>query len=95
MAAEKADAKEFAEAADLMTKAITVYPPAAIFRHQRGSCYFHAGQYEKALADLDEAIRMEPSKPDHHENRGHTLNRLGRGEEAEREFQKAKELRTQ
>lgn len=95
MAAEKADAKEFTEAADFMTKAITVYPHAAVFRHQRGSCYFHAGQYEKALVDLDEAIRMEPSKPDHHENRGHSLNRLGRGEEAEREFQKAKELRTQ
>ena len=95
MAAEKADLKEFAEAAELMTKAITVYPHSAVFRHQRGSCYFHSGEYEKALSDLDEAIHMEPRKPDHHENRGHTLNRLGRAEEAEREFKKAEELRKQ
>jgi tetratricopeptide (TPR) repeat protein/tRNA A-37 threonylcarbamoyl transferase component Bud32 len=95
MAAEKVDSKEFAEAAELMTKAITVYPHSAVFRHQRGSCYFHEGQYEKALADLDEAIRMEPRKPEHHENRGHTLDRLGRADEAEREFKKAEELRKQ
>lgn len=95
MAAEKADAKSFAEAAELMTKALAVYPHAAVFRHQRGSCFFHAGQYEKALADIDEAIRMEPGKPEHHENRGHTLERLGRAEEAEREFKQAEELRKQ
>ncbi|MFM7292354.1 MAG: protein kinase domain-containing protein, partial [Planctomycetia bacterium] len=95
MAAEKADSKEFAKAAELMTKAIGVYPQAPVFYHQRGSCLFHMGEYEKALADLDQAIRMEPRKPDHHENRGHTLNRLGRAEEAERAFQTAEELRKQ
>lgn len=95
MAAEKADAREFAQAAELMTKAISVYPHAAVFRHQRGSCYFHAGEYDKAVADLDEAIRMEPRKPEHYENRGHCYRRLGRDEEAEREFKKAEELRHQ
>ena len=95
MAAEKADAQEFAKAAELMTKAIGVYPQAPVFYHQRASCLFHMGEYEKAIADLDEAIRREPRKPEHHENRGHALNRLGRAEEAEREFKKAEELRKQ
>jgi serine/threonine protein kinase len=95
MAAEKAEAEEFTEAADLMTKALSVYPQSAVFWHQRGSCYFHSGEYEKALTDLDEAIRMEPRKPEHYENRGHCYQRLGRGEEADREFKKAEELRKQ
>lgn len=94
MAAEKADAKEFAAAADLMTKAIAAYPHAAVFYHQRGSCLFHMGEYEKALKDLDKAIQMEPRKPEHYENRGHCYRALGRAEEAERESKKAEELRT-
>jgi tetratricopeptide (TPR) repeat protein len=95
MAAEKADRKEFTDAADLMTKAIAVYPHSPVFYHQRGSCLFHMGEYERALADLDEAIHREPRKPEHYENRGHCYQRLGRPEEAEREFKKAAELRTQ
>lgn len=95
MAAEKADAGEFATAAEIMTEAITIYPESAVFRHQRGSCLFHMGEYERALADLDEAIRREPRKPEHYENRGHCYQRLGRAEDAEREFKKAAELRNQ
>jgi Flp pilus assembly protein TadD len=95
MAAEKADRKEFTDAADLMTKAIAVYPHSPVFYHQRGSCLFHMGEYERALADLDEAIHREPRKPEHYENRGHCYQRLGRPEEAEREFKKAAELRNQ
>jgi tetratricopeptide (TPR) repeat protein len=53
------------------------------------------GEYEKALADLDRAIEMEPPKPDHYENRGHCYRALGRAEEAEKEFKKAEELRNQ
>lgn len=94
MAAEKADRKEFAAAADLMSKAIEAYPHAPVFYHQRGSCLFHMGEFEKALANLDQAILMEPRKPEHYENRGHCYRALGRAEEAEREFKKAEELRT-
>ncbi len=95
MAAEKADRNEFAAAAELMSKAISVYPHAPVFYHQRGSCLFHMGEYEKALADLDRAIEMEPRKPNHYENRGHCYRALGRAEEAEKEFKKAEELRNQ
>ena len=95
MAAEQAAQKEFAAAAELMTKAIAIYPHAAVFYHQRGSCLFHLGEYEQAVLDLDEAIRREPRKPDHYENRGHCYRALGRVEDAEQEFQKAAELRNQ
>jgi tetratricopeptide (TPR) repeat protein len=93
MAAEKADAKQFQEAADLMDKAIAVYPEAAVFYHQRGSCFFHLGEYQKAIDDLNVAIGKEPTKPDHYENRALSLQRLGRHEEADADFEKAKELR--
>lgn len=94
MAAEKADAKQFKEAADLMDKAIGIYPEAAVFYHQRGSCFFHLGEYQKAIADLDVAIGKEPTKPDHYENRALSLQRMGRHEDADADFRKAKELRS-
>jgi serine/threonine protein kinase/formylglycine-generating enzyme required for sulfatase activity/Flp pilus assembly protein TadD len=94
MAAEKADAKQFQEAAALMDKAIAVYPESAVFYHQRGSCFFHMGEFQKAIADLNVAIGKEPTKPDHYENRALSLQRMGRHEEADADFEKAKELRS-
>jgi Flp pilus assembly protein TadD len=35
----------------------------------------------------------EPTKPDHYENRALSLQRMGRHEEADADFEKAKELR--
>ena len=94
MAAEKADGKHFQEAAELMDKAITIYPEAAVFYHQRGSCFFHLGEYQKAIDDLNVAIGKEPIKPDHYENRALSLQRMGRHEEADADFEKARELRS-
>jgi Flp pilus assembly protein TadD len=64
-----------------------------VFHHQRGSCYFHLGQYQKAIDDLNVAIGKEPHKPDHYENRGHAYQRMGNTEAADADFRKAKELR--
>jgi Flp pilus assembly protein TadD len=50
------------------------------------------GEYEKSLADMDEAIRREPGNPEFHEKRGFALQKLGRDEEAAVAFKKAKEL---
>ena len=66
---------------------------AAVFYHQRGSCFFHLGEYQKAIDDLNVAIGKEPTKPDHYENRALSLQRMGRHEEADADFVKAKELR--
>lgn len=93
MAAELADSKHFEQAVECMTKAIDIYPEAPVFRHQRGSCYFHLGEYQKAIDDLNVAIGKEPHKPDHYENRGHAYQRMGNTEAADADFRKAKELR--
>ena len=93
MASEKADAKEFQESVDLMEKAIGIYPENPVFYHQRGSGFYHTGQFQKAIDDLNVAIGKEPTKPDHYENRALCLQALGKNEEAEADFAKAKKLR--
>lgn len=93
MASEKADAKQFREAVKLMDKAIGIYPEATVFYHQRGSCLFHTGEYQKAIDDLNVAIGKEPTKPEHYENRGHCFQGMGKTDEADADFTKAKELR--
>ena len=50
------------------------------------------GQYERAIQDYDEAIRLNPQYVYAYNNRGLTYQSLGKVEEAERDFQKAKEL---
>jgi tetratricopeptide (TPR) repeat protein len=91
-AAEEARNKMFAEAAADVTEAMKHDPKAAIFYHQRGSCYFNLKEYEKAAADFTEAIRREPAQASHYRNRGHCLQALGREEDARADFQKAKSL---
>jgi Flp pilus assembly protein TadD len=51
------------------------------------------GEYQKAYDDLTVAIGKEPNKPEHYDNRGQTLQRLERNDEAEADFTKARELR--
>jgi tetratricopeptide (TPR) repeat protein/tRNA A-37 threonylcarbamoyl transferase component Bud32 len=91
-AAEKARNGQSAEAAADVTEAMRHDPKAAIFYHQRGSCYFNLKEYEKAAADFTEAIKREPTKASHYRNRGHCLQALGREAEARADFEKAKSL---
>jgi tetratricopeptide (TPR) repeat protein/tRNA A-37 threonylcarbamoyl transferase component Bud32 len=91
-AAEKARAQQFAEAAADVTEAMKHDPKAAVFYHQRGSCYFNLKEYEKAAADFTEASKREPTKASHYRNRGHCLQALGREDEARADFEKAKSL---
>ena len=53
------------------------------------------GEYQKAIDDLNIAIAKEPTKADHYENRGLSFQRLGRDEDAEKDFKKATEMRNQ
>ena len=50
------------------------------------------GQYERAIEDLNEAIRLDPQYAKAYFNRGVIYERLGKSTEAERNFAKAKEL---
>jgi serine/threonine protein kinase len=91
-AAERSNAKQYAEAADDVSQAIKHFPQGNVFYHQRGSCYFNMKEYEKALADFTEAIKREPNKGAHYLHRGYCLQNLGREQEAAADFDKAKNL---
>ena len=91
-AKERADAKQFADAATDVTEAIKHDPQAALFYHQRGSCYFNLRRYEEAAADFTLAIEREPNTSAHFFHRGLCLQALGREKEAAADFEKAKSL---
>lgn len=91
-AAERSNAKQFAEAADDVSQAIKHFPQGKVFYHQRGSCYFNLKEYEKALQDFTEAIKREPNKAAHYLHRGYSLQNLGRELEAAADFDKAMKL---
>jgi tetratricopeptide (TPR) repeat protein/tRNA A-37 threonylcarbamoyl transferase component Bud32 len=94
-AAEHARANRFAEAADDVTQAMKHDAKAAIFFHQRGSCYFNMKEYAKAEADWTVAIEREPTKAAHYLNRGHSRQAQGKDADARADFEKAKRLGSQ
>jgi tetratricopeptide (TPR) repeat protein len=57
---------------------------------QDASAYNNLGQYERAIQDYDEAIRLNPQVAMLYYNRGGSYEALGKTKEAERDFQKAK-----
>ncbi len=91
-AAERFNAKQYAEAADDVSQAIKHFPQGNVFYHQRGSCFFNLKEYEKALQDFTEAIKREPNKAAHYLHRGYSLQNLGREQDAAADFDKAKKL---
>jgi len=54
--------------------------------------YNSLGQYERAIQDFDEAIRLNPQNAGAYHNRGVAYGRIGKSIEEERDFAKAKEL---
>ena len=51
--------------------------------------YFNGKQFDQAITDWNEAIRLEPSIGTYYEHRGYALTALGRGGEAAEDFEKA------
>ena len=58
----------------------------------RGNSYAEEGQYDMAIQEYDEAIRLERNYGDAYYKRGLAYEALGKTIEAERDFAKAKEL---
>ena len=58
----------------------------------RGGAYYDLGQYERAIQDYNEAIRLDPKDADAYYNRGIAYGKLGRSVEAERDIAKAEEI---
>ena len=59
---------------------------------EKGNDYFKQGDYQKAIEQYDEAIRLDPQDALAYYNRGVAYDNLGKTIEAERDFAKAKEL---
>ena len=60
---------------------------------KRGKIYFNLGNYEQAIWDYNQAIKLNPHVVNHYYSRGVCYKKLGKNEEAEKDFAKAKELR--
>jgi TonB family protein len=59
---------------------------------KRGSLYFKANDYENALKDYTEAIRLKPDYENHYTMRAEVYRKLGKNAEAEADELKAKEF---
>jgi serine protease Do len=58
----------------------------------RGRAYHGLGEYQRAIQDLDEAIRLNPEYAEAYNNRGIAHGMLGNSVQAEQDFAKSKEL---
>ena len=65
------------------------YPHAAVPYNDLGVNYCYMGQYEKALAEFQEALRRDPGNVDLYANLGETYVALNRLEEAQAMFEQA------
>jgi len=55
----------------------------------RGYAYYNLSQYERAIQDFDEAIRLDPQSAYAYYMRGLANQALGKNTAADRDFQKA------
>jgi tetratricopeptide (TPR) repeat protein len=73
---------EFAEAADLIGKAIELDPKNHVAHCNRGAALLDSGQWQAAVVSFDRAIRLNGNYAEAHYNRGKALKELKRWPEA-------------
>lgn len=72
------------EAIWYLDQAIELIPDEAVYWRARSVVYYHRSLFEKALSDIEEAIRLDPDSKVAHFGRYLILEKLGREEEAYR-----------
>lgn len=87
---ERTKEKKDAEAIADFTEAINFDPTNAEFFDKRGSLYFNIKEFDKALKDFTEAIRLD-SKPEYFLHRGYAHEALGMNDEAAEDYRKGKQ----
>jgi len=91
-AIEAFNEQNYKGAVDLLKKAIKLDPDNHIFYSNRAAAYMALEQYEKALADADECIRLQPTWAKGYSRRGAALFRLDKLGGARDAFEKGLEL---
>ena len=75
-----------------MTRSFVCFPTRAGAYKDRGGLLVRMRQFDRAIDDLDEAIRLDPKRASAYQNRGAAYNGLGRYEQAVEDLSKAIEL---
>ena len=60
--------------------------------YNRGVAYFNKGEYDQAIADCTEAIRLHPQNPSFYLSRAKAYRALGDDAKATKDEEKAREL---
>lgn len=63
-----------------------------VLRYNRAQVYVGMGDFQKALEEYEEVVRIDPNFPEHHFNLGIVLRRLGRNSEALASFASSLEI---
>ncbi len=83
----------FAQAAELMERAVRLVPENAAFHCNLAEVYRALDQYQRAIDSCRAALRLQPDFPDAANNLGLALHALGKFEEAASEFRGAIRMR--
>lgn len=91
-AQRKAKQGDYTSAIVLLTQLITRHPNRAIDYNNRGLIYFQSGQREKALADYNKALRLNPELDSAYNNRANCYASSGQLAEALTDYEMALDL---
>ncbi len=91
-ARKKYEAKEFGEAIYWYTRVIAEDGNDAEMFSERGVAYFHMGELDKALADLNSSKELEPENPYRYSSRAYIRDAMGDLEGAIADYEHAIQL---
>ncbi len=77
---------------NLVVMPCSVRADEALQAFERGNAAYGKGEYAKAIADLTEAVRLDPKNAKAYDNRGLAFQQKGEKAKAEEDFARAKEL---
>ena len=93
-AIEAFNEQNYRGAVDLLKKAIKLDPENHIFYSNRAAAYMALEQYDRALGDADECIRLQPEWAKGYSRRGAALFRMDKLVDARDAFEKVHDRRT-